>query len=40
MGGDQNRVLLVTKAGTEAWERAGKDEVAQRLADRIAKELS
>ncbi len=40
MGGDQNRVLLVSKSGTEAWDRAGKDEVAQKLAERIAKELA
>ncbi len=40
MGGDQNRVLLVSKAGTEAWERAGKDEVATKLAERIAKEFN
>ena len=40
MGGDQNRVLLVSKTGTEAWDRAGKDEVAQKLAERIAKELA
>lgn len=40
MGGDQNRVLLISKTGTEAWDRAGKDEVAQKLAERIAKELA
>lgn len=40
MGGDQNRVLLISKSGTEAWDRAGKDEVAQKLAERIAKELA
>jgi phosphopantothenoylcysteine decarboxylase/phosphopantothenate--cysteine ligase len=36
MGGDHNTVTLVTAAGVERWPRAGKDEVARRLAQRIA----
>jgi phosphopantothenoylcysteine decarboxylase/phosphopantothenate--cysteine ligase len=36
MGGKDNRVTLVTADGEERWERAGKDAVAQRLAERIA----
>jgi phosphopantothenoylcysteine decarboxylase/phosphopantothenate--cysteine ligase len=36
MGGMDNEVLLVTKAGTERWPRMGKDEVALKLAERIA----
>jgi phosphopantothenoylcysteine decarboxylase/phosphopantothenate--cysteine ligase len=40
MGGGSNRVTLVTAAGVERWERADKDAVARRLADRIAAALS
>jgi phosphopantothenoylcysteine decarboxylase/phosphopantothenate--cysteine ligase len=36
MGGDHNRVHLVTADGVEPWERAPKGEIARRLADRIA----
>ncbi|MEY4783746.1 MAG: phosphopantothenoylcysteine decarboxylase/phosphopantothenate--cysteine ligase [Pseudomonadota bacterium] len=36
MGGADNEVLLVTKAGTERWPRMGKAEVAMKLAERIA----
>jgi phosphopantothenoylcysteine decarboxylase/phosphopantothenate--cysteine ligase len=36
MGGSDNEVLLVTKAGTERWPRMGKAEVAMKLAERIA----
>jgi phosphopantothenoylcysteine decarboxylase/phosphopantothenate--cysteine ligase len=36
MGGAANEVLLVTEAGTEAWPRMPKAEVAARLAGRIA----
>ena len=39
MGGGENTVAIVTKQGIERWERAPKGEVAQRLADRIAKAL-
>jgi phosphopantothenoylcysteine decarboxylase/phosphopantothenate--cysteine ligase len=40
MGGAANRVHLITGAGTESWEEAPKDEVAMRLARRIADELA
>jgi phosphopantothenoylcysteine decarboxylase/phosphopantothenate--cysteine ligase len=36
MGGEQNKVHLVTADGVEAWERAPKADVARRLASRIA----
>ena len=39
MGGDSNTVMLVSEEGTEAWERASKAEVAERLVARIAKRL-
>ena len=39
MGGDQNAVAIVSKAGIERWERMAKAQVAQRLAQRIAEEL-
>jgi phosphopantothenoylcysteine decarboxylase/phosphopantothenate--cysteine ligase len=38
-GGDANRVHLVTAAGVDHWERLPKDEVARRLAQRIADAL-
>jgi phosphopantothenoylcysteine decarboxylase/phosphopantothenate--cysteine ligase len=40
MGGEDNRVHLVTAAGVEAWERAPKTEIARRLADRIGDALA
>jgi phosphopantothenoylcysteine decarboxylase/phosphopantothenate--cysteine ligase len=40
MGGELNRVHLVTAAGVESWDEAPKDEVARRLAERIAAALS
>jgi phosphopantothenoylcysteine decarboxylase/phosphopantothenate--cysteine ligase len=40
MGGSENAVTLITAEGEEAWERMGKDAVAARLADRIARALS
>jgi phosphopantothenoylcysteine decarboxylase/phosphopantothenate--cysteine ligase len=40
MGGDDNKVHLVTAAGEELWERAPKAEIARRLADRIADALA
>jgi phosphopantothenoylcysteine decarboxylase/phosphopantothenate--cysteine ligase len=40
MGGDRNRVHLVSAAGVEDWPEGGKDEVARRLMERIAKEIS
>ncbi len=39
MGGDENVVLLVTREGTERWDRAPKDEVARAIAARIAAAL-
>jgi phosphopantothenoylcysteine decarboxylase/phosphopantothenate--cysteine ligase len=40
MGGPENAVTLITAAGAEAWQRMGKDEVARRLAARIADALA
>ncbi len=40
MGGDENAVLIVSKKGTERWERMPKQAVARRLAQRIAEALS
>ncbi|MEH3158437.1 MAG: bifunctional phosphopantothenoylcysteine decarboxylase/phosphopantothenate--cysteine ligase CoaBC [Sphingomonas taxi] len=40
MGGDANTVHLVTADGVESWERASKEAVAARLADRIAAALA
>ncbi len=39
MGGAENAVTLISDAGAEAWPRMGKDEVARRLAARIAEAL-
>ncbi len=39
MGGTENEIHLVTEAGIEPWPRLGKDEVAQRLAQRIAEAM-
>lgn len=40
MGGTENAVHLVTEQGVEDWPRMPKDEVAQRLAARIAAEFA
>ncbi|MET3664185.1 bifunctional phosphopantothenoylcysteine decarboxylase/phosphopantothenate--cysteine ligase CoaBC [Caulobacter sp. 1776] len=40
MGGGENAVLLITKDGTERWDRAAKDEVAAQIAHRIAQALA
>lgn len=40
MGGEDNAVLLVTRDGTERWDRAPKDTVARAIAERIAKALA
>ena len=40
MGGDTNSVHLVTEAGRESWPEASKQEVARRLACRIADALA
>ena len=39
MGGDENRVHLISEAGTEDWPRSSKRTVAERLAARIAHHL-
>jgi phosphopantothenoylcysteine decarboxylase/phosphopantothenate--cysteine ligase len=39
MGGDSNEIHLITEAGTESWPAASKQEVAKRLANRIADAL-
>jgi len=40
MGGRRNRVHLITGGGVEDWPEASKDEVAQRLIERVAKALA
>jgi phosphopantothenoylcysteine decarboxylase/phosphopantothenate--cysteine ligase len=40
MGGAENAVTLITPEGEEDWPRMGKDEVARRLAARIAAALA
>ncbi len=40
MGGPRNRVHLVTADGVEDWPEASKEEVAARLVERIAEELT
>lgn len=40
MGGSENAVILISDAGAETWPRMGKDQVAQQLAERIAKALA
>ena len=39
MGGSENAVTLISKAGAEPWPRMSKAEVARRLAARIARTL-
>jgi len=39
MGGDRNRVALISGDGVEDWPEASKDEVARRLLERIAAAL-
>jgi len=39
MGGERNKVHLVTAAGTESWEAMPKADVARLLAQRIAEAL-
>ncbi len=39
MGGDENRVHLISAAGVEDWPRLGKADVARRLVERIAASL-
>ena len=40
MGGTENAVVLITEEGAESWPRMTKDEVARRLAGRIAEALA
>jgi phosphopantothenoylcysteine decarboxylase/phosphopantothenate--cysteine ligase len=40
MGGTENAVVLITGEGAEDWPRMTKDQVAARLAARIAEALS
>ena len=40
MGGDDNTVAIVSAGGIERWKRMPKDEVARRLAQRIADEFA
>lgn len=40
MGGAENEIALITKDGAERWPRMGKDEVARRLAAKIAEALT
>ncbi|MBK0327104.1 bifunctional phosphopantothenoylcysteine decarboxylase/phosphopantothenate--cysteine ligase CoaBC [Rhodobacteraceae bacterium F11138] len=40
MGGSENAVVLITKAGAETWPRMTKDAVARQLAERIAHTLN
>jgi phosphopantothenoylcysteine decarboxylase/phosphopantothenate--cysteine ligase len=39
-GGDENEILLVSASGVERWARAGKADLARRLAERIAGALT
>lgn len=39
MGGSENAITLIDKTGSETWPRSSKDEVARKLARRIAKAL-
>ena len=40
MGGAENAVTLITEAGAEVWPRMAKDQVAMRLARRIAEAIA
>jgi phosphopantothenoylcysteine decarboxylase / phosphopantothenate---cysteine ligase len=40
MGGDRNRVQIVSASGVEEWPEMGKDEVAVRLAEMVAAKLA
>jgi phosphopantothenoylcysteine decarboxylase/phosphopantothenate--cysteine ligase len=40
MGGDRNRVRIVSKDGVEDWPDLSKDETAARLAERIAENIT
>ena len=40
MGGKENDITLITESGAEDWPRMSKNNVARRLAERIAKSLT
>lgn len=40
MGGSENAVTLISDEGSEAWPRMGKDDVAEKLAAKIAETLT
>jgi phosphopantothenoylcysteine decarboxylase/phosphopantothenate--cysteine ligase len=40
MGGAENAVHIVSASGIETWPRLAKDDVARRLAHRIAEALA
>jgi len=40
MGGDENRIHVIDKDGTKSWPRMSKQQVAEKLADRIASALA
>ncbi len=40
MGGEQNRVHIITAQGTEDWERMDKHTIARKLAEKIAHALA
>ena len=40
MGGSENAIILISDSGAEEWPRLGKDEVARRLAAKIADALA
>ena len=40
MGGDENTIKLISKAGIEAWPRLTKQQVAERLVERIAEHFN
>ena len=40
MGGSENDITLISDEGAEDWPRMAKDQVAAKLADRIARALS
>lgn len=40
MGGDHNQVLLVSRDGVDEWPQLNKDDVAQRLAEKILQALN
>lgn len=40
MGGNSNSIHIITANGTESWDRLPKDEVAKRLAEKIADALA